>query len=252
LNDVLLTFKRNIESVESLLNFDRKVLDMAIDSIQELNEYLVDYQKISADQYNGKRTLDTLKAIRNNDSLKSKYAAINNQAIVLLVSYFGSAVADIFRRASKIAVDTHNDERVLGEELKFKLEELLNLKSSLADSIGELLITKNNISFQDMKSIQREFKKYFGIKIDRDINVNNIILGQACRHSIAHEAAKVNARVINQIRGAKPRNLKENLVVGQVIEFNQTEIKIVSDSMLNYVRTLNDQVSEYGQPITNT
>ena len=223
--NIVLIFERNIESVESLLNFDRKVLDIAIESIQELHDYLVEYPKISAEQYNGKITLDTLKNIRNNDSLKSKYAAINNQAIVLLVSYFGSAVADIFRRASKIAVITHKDERVLSEELKFKLEELLNLTSTLGDSIGELLITKNNISFQDMKSIQREFKKYFGIKIDRDINVNNIILGQACRHTIAHEAGKVNARVINQVKGAKPRNIKENISEEELIEFTQAEIK---------------------------
>lgn len=243
--NIVLIFERNIESVESLLNFDRKVLDIAIESIQELHDYLVEYPKISAEQYNGKRTLDTLKNIRNNDSLKSKYAAINNQAIVLLVSYFGSAVADIFRRASKIAVTTHKDERVLSEELKFKLEELLNFTSTLGDSIGELLITKNNISFQDMKSIQREFKKYFGIKIDRDINVNNIILGQACRHTIAHEAGKVNARVINQVKGAKPRNIKENISEEEVIEFTQAEIKIVSESMLNYVKNLNQQVSQY-------
>lgn len=251
MKNIVSTFERNIESVESLLNFDRKVLDMAIESIHELHDYLVEYPKITADKYNGKRTLDTLKSIRNNDSLKSKYAVINNQAIVLLVSYFGSAVADIFRRASKIAVNTHNDERVLGEELKFKLEELLNLKSSLGDSIGELLITKNNISFQDMKSIQREFKKYFGIKIDKDINVNNIILGQACRHSIAHEAAKVNARVMNQVKGAKPRNLKESISEGEVIEFTQGEIKVVSESMLNYVKNLNQQVSEYETPKIN-
>lgn len=251
MKNIVSTFERNIESVESLLNFDRKVLDMAIESIQDLHTYLVENRGISADLYNGQRTLDILKGIRNHDSLKSKYEAINNQAIVLLVSYFGSAVADIFRRASKIAVNTHNDERVLGEELKFKLEELLNLKSSLGDSIGELLITKNNISFQDMKSIQREFKKYFGIKIDKDINVNNIILGQACRHSIAHEAAKVNARVMNQVRGAKPRELKENISEGEVIEFTQAEIKIVSESMLNYVKSLNQQVSEYEAPKIN-
>lgn len=245
MDNIVNTFENNIKSVKKLINFDRQVLDVAINAIRDLHEYLVDTQKIAAERFNGKRTLDILTNIRKNDSLKTGYETINNQAIVLLVSYFGSAVADVFRRASKISLINKKDNRVLNEELKFKVEELMDLGSSIGENIGELLITKNNISFQDMKSIQREFKKYFGIKIEKDINVNNIILGQACRHSIAHEAAKVNNRVIHQIQGAKPRDLKENINEGDKISFNKAEIEIVAESMLSYVRSLNSQVTAY-------
>ena len=240
------TFKKNIESVEKLINFDRQFMDIAIGSIKKLHETLIaPPYSIAHEQSNGKRTLDMLTSIRRNDSLKSQFSTINNQAIVLLVSYFGSATADLFREAAKIAVEIHQDKRVLNSELKVKVEELIEFGASIGDSIGDVLITKNSISFQDMKSIQREFNKYFGINIEKDTNVNNIILGQACRHSIAHEAGIVNSRVIRQVQGAKPRDLKQSLTEGDAIEFTEYEIGIVAESMFSYVKGLEGHVNNY-------
>ena len=249
MNSAVNTFKENISSVEKLINFDREVLDIAINSIEDLHSSLLNEQNITNEHLNGKRTLDILNGIRSNESLKFRYSIINNQAIVLLVSYFGSAVSDLFRAASKIAVDRHQDKRVLDSELKLKIHELALLDAPLGDSIGDLLITKNSISFQDMKSIKREFEKYFGIKIEKDQSINNIILSQACRHSIVHEGGIVNSRVLNQIKEAKPRDLKEQLLESENIEFSESEIKIVSSSMLKYVAGLSNKVGEYNKRI---
>ena len=243
------TFKNNIESVEKLINFDREVLNIAIDSIEDLHDLLVNREKITNDHMNGKRTLDILNGIRKNDSLKLRYSIINNQAIVLLVSYFSSALADLFRQASKIAVENHKDKRVLDEELKLKINDLINFGESFGDIIGDLLISKNNISFQDMKSVQREFKKYFGINIEKDTIVNNIILGQACRHSIAHEAGVVNSRVINQLKSAVPREIKSVLNEGDTIKFSEDEIKAISSSMLTYIDNLSAKVKKYDKTL---
>jgi hypothetical protein len=244
------TFKKNIESVEKLINFDREFMDVAISSIQDLHSTLTKRPySIENEQSNGKRTLDILNSIRRNDSLKSRFSTINNQAIVLLVSYFGSATADLFKEAAKIAIEVHQDKRVLNSELKIKVEELIGFGTSLGDSIGEVLIIKNSISFQDMQSIQREFNKYFGIVIDKDSNVNNIILGQACRHCIAHEAGIVNSRVTNQVQSAKPRGLKESIGEGDEIKFTEEEINILAKSMLSYVSGLESQVNFYREKI---
>ncbi len=239
------TFKNNIESVEKLINFDREVLDIAIGAINVLHSALLNKQGITNDKLNGKRTLDILSGIRTNDSLKSRFSIINNQAIVLLVSYFSSAVADLFRAAAKVAVDVHEEKMVLEEELKIKINELPKLNESLGDAVGDLLISKNNISFQDMKSIQREFKKYFSINIEKDKTVNNIILSQACRHSIAHEAGIVNDRILNQLQAANPRDIKENLSLGVKIKFSEAEIMQISQSMLIYVTSLSEKVVAY-------
>ncbi len=245
MNTTTSTFKQNIASVDKLINFDRQFMDVAIQSVDELHQTLVNTLDITNEMSNGKRTLDMLNNIRENDSLKTQFSVINNQAIVLLVSYFGSATADLFRKASKIAIDEHKDARVLNSELKVKVEELIGFEASISDSIGDVLIAKNSISFQDMKSIKREFEKYFGIDIEKDENVNNIILGQACRHSIAHEAGVVNSRVLRQVQNAKPRGLKSVLKEGDAIEFTHDEISLVAESMLAYVVSLEEKVNNY-------
>jgi len=243
------TFKNNIESVKKLINFDREVLDIAITSIEDLHNSLLKSQNITNEQLNGKRTLDIIKGIRTNDSLKSRYSVINNQSIVLLVSYFSSAIADIFRYASKVAMETHKEKSVLDEELKIRVSDLSQLNADPGELIGDLLIAKNNITFQDMKSIHREFKKYFSIKIEKDKVVNNIILSQACRHSIAHEAGLVNKRILNQLQSATPRDIKPELKFNDLLEFNENEIKQVSESMLSYVKNLYEKVNEYSKNI---
>lgn len=246
MNTIVETFKINVKSVEGLINFDREVLSLAIDSIEELHESLTTMREpILDDRRNGKRTLDILRPIHTNDSLKARYSIINNQAIVLLVSYFASAVADIFRKSANIAVTKHEDKRVLDSELKLKVSELMKVEDSFGEIIGDILINKNNISFQDMKSIKRSFEKYFGIKISKDHNVNNIILSHACRHSIAHEAGIINTARINQIKGAEPRDLKKNLVAGNTIHFTEEEINIISSSMIAYIVNLRDLVKTY-------
>jgi len=244
------TFDKNVKSVEKLVNFDRHVLGMAISSIETLHDRLVQPPlEIDNEKLNGKRTLDQLKQIRKNDSLKLYYSTINNQAVVLLVSYFGSAVADLFRQASESAVHTHEESYVLNAEIKLSVKDLIEFQSTDKHSVGNILIGKSNISFQDMKSIQREFKSYFGISIEKDEEVNNIILSQACRHSIVHEAAIVNQRVINQVKNAKPRAIKDTLVLYDEIVFNQEEIDLISLSMKRYVGNLESQVRTYSESV---
>lgn len=242
---ILDTFKSNVDSVEKLVNFDREVLAISIDNIRELNKLLRDKQKIDNPRLNGENTLRILESIRTNDSLKLKYSIINNQAVVLLVSYFSSAAADLFRQAAKFALMSKKEKSVISAEFKFKISELLEFSEAPEDYIGDLLISKVGISFQDMKSIQREFKKYFGIEIEKDAHVKNIILGHACRHTIAHEASIINKRVLNQVSNASPRELKPTLVLGEKVEFSQEEINVLAQSMIDYIQNIESKVSEY-------
>src|ERR1043166_3445495 len=98
LDKIRATFKANLDSVVSLINFDREVQDYAISRVQELHTRLkkggIDNARLNAE-----RTVEILQNIRRNDSLRPRYEVIFNQALVLLVSHFGSAVGDIFRYA---------------------------------------------------------------------------------------------------------------------------------------------------------
>lgn len=246
-NNPVETFRQNIDSVHKLINFDQVVQDIAIKAIEELHAKLVKNQGITNPQLNGERTLQILKSIRTNNALKARYRTIYNQAVVLLVSYFGSVLSDIFRYTAKISVQTCKDKRVLNEEIKLQVGELLTLDQNIPDAVGDLLITKKDISFQDMKSVHRAFRDYFGVKVDKGHYVNDIILGQACRHSIVHEGGVVNSRVLNQVREAKPRGLKKDIKLGEEIDFSVEEIDVLSKSMLHYAEELMRKVESYGQ-----
>lgn len=230
-------FKSNLDSVSKLINFDKEVQEIAINGVKSLHAKLVKELKITNPQLNGERTLQILYGIRDSPTLRERYALIFNQAVVLMVSYFGSALGDIFRitAASALAKD---DERIVNVELKVRIGEILLLAESPEDQIGDLIILKDDISFQDMQSTHRAFKKYFDVQMETNDIVRNIIVAQACRHAIVHDGGKVNQRTMNQIRNSQPRTLKTTLSLGQEIRFSINEIESLSDDMRSYVSQL--------------
>ncbi len=112
------------------------------------------------------------------------------------------------------------------------------LAENFEQMIPDFLAEKNKMSWQDMKSIKRSFNEYHGINIKQDENVNNIILAQACRHSIVHDGGIVNRKVINQVQNATPRSVKEEFEKNKQISFNTHEIDIVKNSILIYLKNL--------------
>lgn len=232
-------FKKNIVSVENLANFDRVVLHFAISSVELLQERLK--EKFTNERLLATATLKQLKNIRENDSMRPQYEEIFNQCVVLLVSYFGSAVSDIFKEYVSLCLSDRPD-KVLREELKFTIRELCDYGFDLSDQIGEIIALKKDISFQDMKSISRNFHDFLGVSIERDKKVNNIILGQTCRHVIVHAGAIADAKLTKQVSEANPRDLKKQIVENSQIQFTADEIKILGNSMLAYLNNLVEQL----------
>lgn len=168
--------------------------------------------------------------------------------MVLLVSYFGSALGNLFRYAIDKAVEG-GDRRVLSEELNVEVDELLSRGDRLHEVLGDMLILKKDISFQDMKSVSRAFKKYFGIDIEKTPEVNNIILGQACRHAIVHDGGRANARTIRQVVSAKPRSLKPTILENEQIFFSTQEVEELAQDMRLYLETLLSQITSYNNAL---
>jgi len=229
-------FKKNVSLVEKLANFDRIVLDFAIKSLDKLQDRLK--EKFENERLLATKTLSHLRSIRENDSMRPQYEEIFNQCVVLLVSYFGSAISDIFRHYVTLSISNRPQNQVLREELKFTIEELHDLGFNLSDQIGEIIARKKDISFQDMKSINRAFKDYLGIEMEKDKDVNNIILGQACRHVIVHSGAIADAKLIKQLLSASPRDLKEKIMVNSRIQFTTDELEILHTSMIDFLKEL--------------
>lgn len=231
-------FQANVESVYALMEFDHTVLDVAITRISELQERLTKHHKIENPRLDAGRTLELLKNIRKNDSLRNRYQVIFNQGVVLLVSYFGSAAGEVFKSFLPKALKRCASDRLLREEIRLSLGEIQSLNFDLSDEIGEIVAGKKDISFHDMQSIARAFKDYFGYEPPRSNDVNNIVLAHACRHAIVHAGSVADSRLMRQIAQAQPRTAKVGLKEREEIRFTPDEVKIVGDSMLRYVHDL--------------
>ena len=244
---VVESFRQHVTSVEKLMNFDRDVLEFAVSSLRELKTKLTRHHKLDNPELTAERTLQILEGIREHDSLRPRYQTIFNQALVLLVSYFGSSVHDMFRRGITEALAHDSDSQLLREQVHLSLRDLRDANFELRDLAPDLLVQAKDISFQDMQSIARVFRDYLDVNIDKSEVVNDIILGQACRHVIVHSGGMVDERLIRQISGAKPRRVKFSLIPGERVQFSDQEVMLVSDSMVQYLQSVAGKVAgRYG------
>ena len=235
--EIVDSFRRNIESVHQLAEFDHLVLQFAIDALDRVEQRATN-ASVSNYRLMVTQTLRHLRDIRQHDSLRPQYQQMFNQCVVLLVSYFGSAISDIFERCVGERVKRRGCDRLMKEELRVTVRELSEIGSQLHEYLGEILIRTREISFQDMQSIARAFGSYCGHSPEKDENVNNIIAAQACRHVIVHSGAVITERCVRQLSTAVPRTLKPTLDVGHTVQFSVDEIKTLSASMIQYVDTL--------------
>ena len=232
---ILDNFSKHVEDVNRLITFDEHVMAYVINAVENLHNHLKKNYSLK-EQINGARELQMLRNIRDNDSLKPRYSLILNQAIVLLVSYFGSAVEDIFSEAVIKALRSNSSSKLIEGDMKLTVAELLELTENPNDSsIATLFIDKKDLSFQDMQAISRAFKEYIGVEITKNKTVNNIILAQACRHVVVHAGGQITARLIRQVSGAKPRDIKEVIKEGEIVQFSHKEVQEVTKSMKDYL-----------------
>jgi hypothetical protein len=110
-----------------------------------------------------------------------------NQCNVLLVSYFSSAAADIFRAGVTDAVKNGTRDAILKEKITIELDGLREIGGDVIERSGDLFLANHReINLQNMFSIAEAFENYFGYKRVPDEVVNDISLSHACRHVIVH------------------------------------------------------------------
>jgi Iap family predicted aminopeptidase len=125
------------------MDFDHIILDISINAVRNLNNKLKDKpHNISNSYFLIENCEKTLVAIREHDSLREKYCDMFNQCVVLLVSYFGESLSDLFETTVTENISKVIDSKLLNEEFKFRLDELIDCNFNLADRVGEVLISK--------------------------------------------------------------------------------------------------------------
>ena len=235
-SDIVTTFAQNAHEVERLIDFDRDVVTIMIQSLESLKSDVPP----QVHSLNGRidRVIQIITNIRDNESLKSKYETVCNQAVVLLVSYFSSALGELFRKAVSDALENEENKILLDEEIKITFREIKERNWNIKGSAGDLVIAKKDLTFQDMQSTVRAFEAYVGVQIEKDARTHNIILGQAARHVIVHAGAQVTDRMLKQLVRVEPRSLKPYLVVGTPVVFTKQEVLLLKSEMSAFIDSL--------------
>lgn len=232
-------FKSNADSVYELLEFDTLVLDHVVGGLNQLAHDLEAQGRNVAARTVTNRVA-ALQNVRNSESLRPRYATIFNQCVVLLVSYFGSAVHSLFIEAVSTGLREGCGLPAGIQEVKFVWRDLSARESPTENVFADLLVAQRDISFQDMQSISKAFSQHIGLELQQDETTNDIILGQACRHVIVHAGGIVDAKMVRQVNKALPRTLKPSVRAGDDVRFDPHEVRHLGGKMSEYLDRLVD------------
>lgn len=236
-------FNKNVLSVETLLKFDIFILDYSINVLESVNNKLRDVNSITNPYLTAEGGLKALKNIKDNNSISLQYNTIYNQALVLLVSYYTSTIKDIFSKSLFPFLNKFADLKIFEEEIKMTVEQIKLNDFNLSSQIADLIILKKGYSFQDMKSTTKALNECFAFEFEKNNHINNIILGQACRHSIVHNGGKVDQQLQNQIKNAFPRDVKCTITEDN-LSFLPDEVLTISASMGYYLDNIINWVNK--------
>lgn len=242
LSNVIEGFRENRESVLALMTFDKAVLDLVVTQLESLRDRTrtawskkLGMKDVKLNPYlEVEKTIQFVRGIRDHESLRPRYEAMVNQALVLLVSYFGSAVRDLFRFAVRRSVAGGRNEQLLSTSVRTTVSDITEMDDP-ASFVAEWLADRSDLSFQDMRSIGRALNKYFNVRITRTERENEIIVGQACRHAIVHAGGRVDDQLVRQAAAASPRTVKRRLRRGEDLQFTAEEVRTIGDSMESYL-----------------
>jgi len=241
-SQILNNFKQNVRKVEELRKFD----EILLESITSLVQVYKDQATIHSTQTKLDKLLLSIKNIKSNGSLKENYRTINNQCVVLLVSYFGSTIGEVFRKSFSLALEKSKSDTFADTVLKLTVNEIKSVASAHENlNLGDVFIKQKNINLQDMKSVVDVFDSCFKSKMDKDEMVNNIIVSQACRNGIVHSGEMVDDRLITQVKGAFPRELKVELQLGSQISFEKEEIDLIVKNMNQFLEILLMKIEDF-------
>jgi len=229
-------FEHNLAQLTKLVRFDDELLVFVLTPLRLHKKKLVEAKVQERLHPNG--LISMLETIKSAESLRGLYQALYNQWLVLLASYFSSAVKQLFVDSVSEAIRRGHRTAVLEESVKVTIEDLAGSPEDLPALLATLMASNDGVSFQDTQSIGRAFGKYFDFTPERDETVNDIILALAARHAIVHTGGIVDARMLKQLRLAHPRSLKQSLTEGEQLFFSPEEIDRASDAMKAYLRRL--------------
>ena len=241
----LSNFEAQLVKISKMLELDKDVISEAIKQLAELKEGMIKADFGNHHHY-PTATIDLLEGLIRSGANRNKYISLFNQSIVLSVSYFSSTISAIFCDSLWNYLNTTKafPNKLKKKSVKFSLAELYELNFGFSNELGRMVSRKDNISFQDTKSIKEAFNDYFNVEIQRDKNVDNIIAALSLRHAIAHNSEIIDEKCYNMLEIATNREFILQPKKDSQIKINGEELDIIMNSMKIYITSLVEQLEQ--------
>ena len=168
---------------------------------------------------NARQSLKNIKDSSINDNFKIIYS----QMLILAVSALEATLKQYFVNACSILSNINLENERL-KSIKITALDLAVHKLKYTQDFGQLILDKENSSFQDLKSIKKTFRDYLSKSINLESDdEKKIAFYLECRHILVHRGGKVDQKFIDSTSSFQA-NLKE-YKLGQNIEFSQDDWK---------------------------
>ena len=107
LRHILESFSVQANKVLNISEFDKDVIAPVIEALKK-KERLIEENKFNR-MYKPTAEISMLESLYKGGHKRAKYKPVYNQSVVLLVSYFGSAISDIFRSGASDLLRSSNE-----------------------------------------------------------------------------------------------------------------------------------------------
>lgn len=237
-----------MQYLSELLNeFHTKLDDIAV--VDSLNDDLIKIYQTSLEEikteiensgrFGGLLTkvvhkINNISNIEKLPEIKTKYAVLREQSIVLIIGSFEVFISDVFRIIAEKDPDYFSWK---DKNEKISIDPgVFSAGFTLGDAMLSHLKNKK-YSFQDLKSILRAIDNYIGVDLsfaETDSIRQRIVLGTSYRHIIVHNASKVDKQFMSQVRDLPGVDFVE----GQKIELDQSDIEKVKQAVREFSEML--------------
>lgn len=235
LTEILERFNANLDEVRGLMAFDQVILDFATNSLANLERDLKENDKLAGAAAKIQKTKVAIEQVSKHGSLAPKYAQMHNQCLVLLVSYFGSALKELYSYGIDALVNSDVESDALDETINLSLRDVSEIVRGKESSYGNIIAQKRSVEFHEIGSCIEELREVFGVSLADHQITNDIGFAQAARNAIVHRGGVVDKAMLRHLKKHMNRTLYPNILVDEAIKVDKTDLEIVMKAMQDFL-----------------
>ena len=227
--DYVADFQSDLEDIDKLESTPDLIRGVAIDSLDRAIATVGVPNTVKQALKNSKLSIENIKQ----ESIADNFKTIYVQMCILAVSSLETTLKRYFVNTLKQPENINSDSKRL-QEIKLSLKDIVDHELKFGGKVGQIILDKASLNFQDLQAIKRNFKEFS----DKDIRLDkkteeNICFYLESRHILVHKGGVIDKKFIDAT-GSFGANIKQ-YKVGDKIELDSSDWSNIKDSFTGLV-----------------